>query len=59
MLSNANIDALSLQFREVFVSWDGAFLLARAIDPTEMDTTIYQMYVDDAVNRITHMVADM
>ncbi len=58
-LSDANIDDLSLQFREVFVLWDGAFFLARAIDPTEMDTTIYQMYVDAAVNRITHMVADM
>ncbi len=48
-LSDANIDALCLQFREVFVLWDGAFLLARTINPTEIDTSIYRMYVNAAV----------
>jgi hypothetical protein len=48
-LSDANIDALCLQFREVFVLWDGVFSLARTINPTERDTSIYRMYVDAAV----------
>jgi len=48
-LSDANIDALCLQFREVFVLWDGVFSLARTINPTEGDTSIYRMYVDAAV----------
>jgi hypothetical protein len=48
-LSDANIDAFCLQFREVFVLWDGAFSLARTIDPTKIDTSIYRMYVDAAV----------
>ena len=47
-LSDANIDALCLQFREVFVLWDGAFSLARTINPTEMDITTYRMFVDAA-----------
>ncbi len=33
----------------MFVLWDGAFLLARTIDPTEIDTSIYRMYVDTVV----------
>jgi hypothetical protein len=37
-----------MQFREVFLLWE-AFLLARTIDPTEIDTSIYPMYVDAAV----------
>ena len=48
MLLDANIDALCLQFREVFVLWDGAFSLARTINPTEMDITTYRMFVDAA-----------
>ncbi len=48
-LSDANIDALCLQFQEVFVLWDGEFLLARTIEPTEIDTSFYQMYVDAVV----------
>ena len=48
-LSDANIDSLCLQFREVFVLWDEAFSVARTIDPTEIDTSIYRMYVDAAV----------
>ena len=36
MLSDTkNINALCMQFREVFVLWDGAFSLARTINPTE------------------------
>ena len=47
-LSDANIDALCLQFRVVFVLWDGAFSLARTINPTEMDIKTYRMYVNAA-----------
>jgi hypothetical protein len=48
MLSDANINALCLQFREVFVLWDGAFSLARTINPTEMDSKTYRMFVNAA-----------
>ena len=33
----------------MFVLWDGVFSLARTINPTERDTSIYRMYVDAAV----------
>jgi hypothetical protein len=33
----------------VFVLWDGAFSLARTIDPTNIDTSNYRMYVDASV----------
>ncbi len=49
MLLDFNIDALCLQFREVFVLWDGAFSLARTINPVEADMQIYRLYVDAAV----------
>jgi hypothetical protein len=49
VLLDANIDALCLQFREVFILWDGAFLLARSINPVEADMKIYHLYVDAAV----------
>jgi hypothetical protein len=49
VLSDANIDALCLQFCEVFVLLDGAFLLARTINPVEVDMQIYRMYVIAAV----------
>ena len=48
-LSDANIDALCLQFREVFVLWDEVFSLARTINLTERDTSIYRMYVEAVV----------
>ena len=48
-LSDTHIDALCLQFREVFVLWDGAFSLARMINPTEIDISTYSMYVKAAV----------
>ncbi len=38
ILSNANVDTLCLHFWEVFVLWDGAFLLARTVGPMEQDT---------------------
>ncbi len=50
MLSDTkNINALCMQFREVFVLWDGAFSLARTINPTEIDCSTYRMYVRAAV----------
>jgi len=48
VLSDTNIDDLCLQFREVFVLWDGAFSLARTINPTEADILTYRMFVDAA-----------
>jgi hypothetical protein len=49
-LSDNNIDMLCLHFWEVFVLWDGAFLLARTVNPMENDTTTYLCYVVAAVN---------
>ncbi len=49
MLSDANIDALCLQFREVFILWDGVFLLTRTINSMEADIKIHRLYVDAAV----------
>ena len=50
MLSDANINALCMQFREVSVLWDGTFSLARrTINPTEIDCSAYRMYVRVAV----------
>jgi hypothetical protein len=48
ILSDADVEALCLHFREVclhfrelFVLWDGAFLLARTVNPMEYDTMTY------------------
>ena len=49
MLSDAEIEALCLHFGEVFVLWDGAFLLARTVNPTEIDAVTYQRYVLAAI----------
>jgi hypothetical protein len=49
MLSDANINALCMQFREVFVLWDGTFSLARTVNPTEIDCSTYRMYARAAV----------
>ncbi len=45
LLSDDDIDTLCLHFWEVFVLWDGAFLLARTVNPTENDTATYLHYV--------------
>jgi hypothetical protein len=50
ILSNADVDALCLHFREVFVLWDGAFSLARTVGPMEQDTKTYLRYVLAAVH---------
>ena len=47
ILSDININALCMQFREVL--WDGAFSLARTINPIEIDCSTYRMYVRAAV----------
>jgi hypothetical protein len=44
VLLDANTNALCLQFREVFVLWDGVFSLARTINPMEVDIKIYRLY---------------
>ena len=45
ILSDTNIDALCLNFQGVFVLWDGAFSLARTVDPMEDDIKTYRHYV--------------
>jgi hypothetical protein len=49
ILSVTDIDTLCLHFREVFVLWDGAFSLARTVNPTENDTLTYIRYVSAAI----------
>jgi hypothetical protein len=49
ILSVTDIDSLCLHFREVFVLWDGAFSLARTVNPTENDTLTYIRYVSAAI----------
>jgi hypothetical protein len=48
-LSEEALDAMCLHFREVFVLWDAAFLLARTVNPMEQDIETYQRYVLAAV----------
>jgi hypothetical protein len=45
LLSDDDINAMCLHFRELFVLWDGAFLLARIVNPTEQDIITYKRYV--------------
>jgi hypothetical protein len=45
LLSDDDIGLLCIHFREVYVLWDGAFSLARKIDPTDDDTETYQRFV--------------
>ena len=44
-LSDAEIESLCKHFCEVFFLWDGAFLLARTVNPMELDVITYQRYV--------------
>jgi hypothetical protein len=41
ILSDVHVEALCLHFREVFVLWDGAFLLAQTVNPMEHDMMTY------------------
>ena len=45
LMSDDDIGLLCLHFWEVYVLWDGAFSLARKIDPTDEDTETYQRFV--------------
>ena len=49
LLSHADIDSMCLHFREVFVLWDGAFSLARTVDPMGEEIITYQSFVSAAV----------
>ena len=49
LLPDAEIESLCLHFCEVFVLWDGAFLLARTVNPMELDVITYRRYVLAAV----------
>ncbi len=42
LLSDTDIDSMCLHFREVYVLWDGAFLLARTVYTTNNDAETYQ-----------------
>jgi len=52
VLTDTEINALCVHFREVFMLWDGAFSLARTVNPTEEDMLTYQSYVDAVVKGI-------
>jgi hypothetical protein len=45
LLTDADIDCMCLHFWEVYVLWDGAFSLARTINPTDEDADTYQRFV--------------
>jgi hypothetical protein len=49
LLTDAEIELLCLHFREVFILWDGAFSLARTVNPMELDVITYRRYVLAAV----------
>ena len=49
LLSHTDIDSMCLHFREVFVLWDGAFSLARTVDPMGNEIITYQSFVSAAV----------
>jgi hypothetical protein len=55
VLSEDEIDALCVHFREVFVLWDGTFALARTIDPDDEDRATYRSYVTAAVQGHTDL----
>jgi hypothetical protein len=50
LLADSDIDLMCLHFREVYVLWDGAFSLARIINPTDEDAETYQTFILAAVS---------
>jgi hypothetical protein len=50
LLADAVINLMCLHFWEVYVLWDGAFSLARTINPTDEDAEAYQMFLLAAVS---------
>ncbi len=55
LLLDGDINALCLHFREVFVLWDGTFLLARTIYPDDVDISTYRAYVTAVVEGHTDL----
>jgi hypothetical protein len=55
LLSDNNIAALCLQFRELFVLWDETFLEARTINPDKADIATHRMYVTAVVQGHTDL----
>jgi hypothetical protein len=45
LLTDAGINLMCLHFGEVYVFWDGAFLLARTINTMDKDTDTYQTFL--------------
>ena len=50
LLADSDIDLMCLHFWEVYVLWDGAFSLARIINPTDEDAETYQTFILAAVS---------
>jgi hypothetical protein len=50
LLSDSDINSMCLHFQEVYVLWDGDFLLARIINPTDEDADTYQTFILVAVH---------
>ncbi len=50
LLSDSDIESMCLHFWKVYVLWDGAFLLARTINPTDEDADTYQTFALAAVH---------
>ena len=59
LLTNDNIKALCLHYREVFVLWDASFSFARTIDPVEADIATYRTYISAAVEGHTQLKFSM
>ena len=55
LLTNDDITALCLHYREVFVLWDASFSLARTINPVEADIATFQTYILAAVEGHTQL----
>ncbi len=45
LLSDDDMESMCLHFWQVYDLWDGAFLLARTINPTDEDADAYQTFV--------------
>jgi hypothetical protein len=50
LLSDEGIKVMCLHFQEVYVLWDGAFLLAQKFAPTDEDCETYQKFVNAALH---------
>ena len=54
-MTPGDIDGMCKEFSNLFLLWDGAFSLARKVDPTDEDIAMYQRFVDAAIS--SHVAA--